>query len=203
MVRFRSFALGLLLIAAGCHHSVSLKPLPTAPPADKNHRLAYYAMKQIGVTTKYDSKYSTLKYPGGDVPLERGVCTDVVIRALRNQNVDLQKNIHIDMSAHFSIYPRKWGLSKPDSNIDHRRVENIQCYLHRRVKDQPITDNPEDYAPGDIVTWQLRGGRSHIGIVSLQKGNHSYLIVHNIGGGTQLEDYLFAKKITGHYRIWN
>jgi len=160
-------------------------------------------MKQIGVTTKYDSKYSNLKYPGGDVPMERGVCTDVLIRAMRNQKVDLQKDIHEDMQSHFDVYPKKWGLSITDSNIDHRRVENIQCFFHRIGKDQPITDDANDYKPGDIVTWQLRGGRSHIGIVSLQKNGDHYLIVHNIGGGTQLEDYLFAKKITGHYRYWD
>lgn len=135
--------------------------------------------------------------------MDRGVCTDVVIRALRKQKVDLQKDIHVDMSGRFSAYPAKWGLSKPDKNIDHRRVENIQCYLQRTNKDRPITSNPADYKPGDIVAWQLRNGRSHIGVVSLQKSSGSrYLIVHNIGGGACLEDFLFAAKITGHYRYW-
>lgn len=192
-----------LLLVGGCRHPVALKALPPTPPKDNNEQLAYYAMKQIGVTTKYDPRYATLAYPGGDVPIDRGVCTDVVIRALRKQEVDLQKFIHIDMACRFSAYPKKWGLTRPDKNIDHRRVENIQCYLERTKKDWPITSNAADYKPGDIVSWQLRGGRSHIGMVSLQKGDGGrYLVVHNIGGGVCLEDFLFAAKITGHYRYW-
>jgi len=155
------------------------------------------------VTVKYDPAYVPLAYPGGDVPQSRGVCTDVIIRALRRQGVDLQALIHKDMAANFPRYPQKWGLKKPDPNIDHRRVENIQCYLERSRKALPATRNPADYKPGDIVSWRLKSGRAHIGIVSFHTANGGRpLVIHNIGRGTVLEDFLFGAQITGHYRYW-
>jgi uncharacterized protein YijF (DUF1287 family) len=188
----------------GCAQALTPAPLPLKAPTDKNEALAYHAMKQVGVTKLYDPAYKTLAYPGGDVPLDRGVCTDVVIRALRKQKVDLQVLIHEDMLKSFSQYPQKWNLTKPDKNIDHRRVENIACYLKRKKKTLKVTDLAKDYKPGDIVTWQLMGGRPHIGIVSSQiaKGER-YGMVHNIGNGAQLEDCLFAYKITGHFRYFH
>lgn len=164
-------------------------------------RLAGAAEGQVGKTVSYDAAYVKLDYPGGDVPIDRGVCTDVVVRAFRDIGTDLQVDVHEDMAAHFKDYPHNWGLTKPDSNIDHRRVPNLQTYFSRRGKDVPVTDDPQDYWPGDLVTWKVLG-RPHIGIVSTVPGGDGsrYCIVHNIGAGTQIEDRLFGFEITGHYR---
>jgi uncharacterized protein YijF (DUF1287 family) len=163
------------------------------------------AMRQTSVTTNYTQEYFTIGYPGGDVPAETGACTDVVIRALRAAGVDLQQMVHEDMRANFAKYPKKWGLSKPDTNIDHRRVPNLQTYFTRQGKQLPITDLADNFQPGDIVSWDLDGkGMTHIGIVSNRRNpqNGRYLIVHNIGSGARLEDRLFDWKITGHYRYF-
>lgn len=183
--------------------STETKPLPdNAPPALKN--MLAGAVEQPGYTLYYDPAYVKLEYPGGDVPQDRGVCTDVVIRAFRKGGVDLQKVVHEDMQRSFKAYPTKWGLSKPDSNIDHRRVPNLQTYFKRQSKEQPATENATDYLPGDLVTWDLGGGIDHIGIVtnlwSPEAGR--YLIVHNIGGGARIENVLFSWHITGHYRYF-
>jgi uncharacterized protein YijF (DUF1287 family) len=150
---------------------------------------------------RYDAAYVKLAYPRGDVPIDRGVCTDVLVRAFRTLGVDLQVQVHEDMSAHFDAYPKKWGLSGPDSSIDHRRVPNIQTYFSRRGKAVRISDNPADYWPGDVVTWDVFG-RPHTGIVSTiaSSDGKRYCIAHNIGAGAQVEDVLFAYRITGHYR---
>jgi hypothetical protein len=151
----------------------------------------------------YDPTYYVIKYPGGDVPAGKGVCTDVVIRAYRKLGIDLQKNVHEDMKARFSEYPSRWGLKKPDSNIDHRRVPNLMEYFRVHGKTLDKTKNAEHYLPGDIVCWDLGGGVTHIGIVSSQKAGLSdrYLVVHNIGAGQVLEDCLFNFTIIGHYRF--
>ncbi len=164
-------------------------------------RLAEAAESQVGETVSYDAAYVTLAYPGGDVPMERGVCTDVVVRAFRALGIDLQVEVHEDMAAHFSQYPNRWGLPGPDSNIDHRRVPNLQTYFARRGKAVKITKRPEDYWRGDVVTWRVLG-RPHTGIVSATPapGGQRYCIVHNIGAGAQIEDFLFDFPITGHYR---
>ncbi|WP_228408776.1 DUF1287 domain-containing protein [Profundibacter amoris] len=164
------------------------------------------AREQIGVTLIYDGSYQSLEFPNGDVPRQRGVCTDVVIRALRDaHSFDLQAKVNADMKAHFSSYPKFWGLSRPDSNIDHRRVPNLITYFKRHRADVPMTDEPQDYLPGDIVTWMLRPGTPHVGIVSdkvdPQSGNP--LIIHNIGWGTRENDILFAYEMTGHFRPEN
>lgn len=162
-------------------------------------------MRQTSVTTNYTQEYFTIGYPGGDVPAETGACTDVVVRALRAAGVDLQQKVHEDMRANFANYPKKWGLSKPDTNIDHRRVPNLQTYFTRHGKQLPITEDQINFQPGDIVSWDLDGkGMTHIGIVSNRRNpqNGRYLIVHNIGSGTRLEDRLFDWKITGHYRYF-
>ena len=164
--------------------------------------LAAAASAQIGVTVAYDPAYVSLKYPGGDVPVERGVCCDVVIRALRNHGVDLQKLVHEDMRANFSAYPKNWGLKTTDASIDHRRVPNLMKFFARKGKSLPITDNDADYRPGDIVTWMLPGNLPHIGIIAAEKApaTDRPAVIHNIGNGAQREDVLRAFKITGHYR---
>lgn len=179
------------------------KALPeNAPPELKKFIDA--AVAQAGVTRGYDPSYVSLDYPGGDVPKETGVCSDVIVRAFRGVGLDLQKEIHEDMSLSFNEYPRKWGLERPDSNIDHRRVPNLMTYLARKGKSVSITDNPDDYRPGDIVTWDLGGGVDHIGVVTdmaFTPGGDC-LIAHNIGAGAKVEDVLFDWKITGHYRYF-
>ena len=160
------------------------------------------AREQVGVTLTYDPAYRRLGYPNGDVPLNTGVCTDVVIRALREQGLDLQQAVHQDMRANFSLYPKNWGLSRPDSNIDHRRVPNLMTWFKRQGWALPLGQDAERYRPGDIVTWDLGGGLTHIGIISdRHAGSGVPLVLHNIGRGTQEEDILFSFKITGHYRI--
>lgn len=160
------------------------------------------AREQVGVTLSYDPAYRRLSYPNGDVPLTTGVCTDVVIRALRQQGLDLQQAVHQDMRANFRLYPKNWGLSRPDSNIDHRRVPNLMTWFKRQGWALVPGQDAERYRPGDIVTWDLGGGLTHIGIISdRQAGSGVPLVLHNIGRGTQEEDILFSFKITGHYRI--
>jgi uncharacterized protein YijF (DUF1287 family) len=161
------------------------------------------ARSQIGKTIFYDSGYSSLKYPGGDVPIERGVCTDVVIRALRIAlKMDLQKLVHEDMSIAFSRYPNLWGLKKPDSNIDHRRVPNLRTYFERKGFSIAVTKDKNDYLPGDLVTCTVGRKLPHIIVVSDRKGRDGVpLIIHNIGSGVKEEDRLFEFPLTGHYRI--
>jgi len=161
------------------------------------------ARRQIGVTVGYDPTYRKIGYPGGDVPMDSGVCTDVIIRALRDaRKIDLQKLVHEDMKANFSKYPRIWGLKAPDANIDHRRVPNLQCYFKRKGYALPVSKNAADYKPGDIVTVMVGGKLPHIMIVSDRKSAAGVpLALHNIGSGTQEEDVLFAYPLTGHYRI--
>ncbi len=163
------------------------------------------ARSQIGVTTIYDPAYSRMAYPMGDVPMGRGVCSDVVIRAYRKTGVDLQKLVHQDMRGHFSLYPKIWGLKKPDSNIDHRRVPNLELFFKRQGKALNLPQVSDSYKPGDIVSWRLDNGLAHIGIISDKKSMFGSrpLVIHNIGQGTQEEDVLFSWRIVGHYRWFN
>lgn len=151
----------------------------------------------------YDGSYQKITYPMGDVDENKGVCTDVIIRSYRTLGVDLQQLVHEDMSVNFDQYPQIWGLSKPDSNIDHRRVPNLETYFKRRGKQLPVTDQASDYQPGDLVTWRLTGSNlPHIGIVSDQKAETgNYKIIHNIGLGPQINDMLFDHPINGHFRF--
>ena len=153
------------------------------------------------------SEYVRIPYPGGDVPAETGVCTDEIISSYRAVGVDLQKEVHEDMVAHFDLYPnkRKWLLSHPDSNIDHRRVPNLMVFFQRKGESLPITTRAQDYSPGDLVTWDLGRSVPHIGIIVDQKDHLSgrYMIVHNIGEGPRMEDVLFNWKLTGHYRYYD
>ena len=161
------------------------------------------ARNQIGKTVFYDGRYQRLDYPNGDITINRGVCTDVIIRALRAAlNLDLQKLVHEDMKMNFSKYPRKWGLRQPDKNIDHRRVPNLRTYFKRKGWSLNISDRPADYRPGDIVTCIVPRHRPHIMIVSDKKNSDGIpYVIHNIGAGVQEEDRLFAFERTGHYRI--
>lgn len=166
-------------------------------------KLVIDARTQIGKTLSYDPAYTRLSYPMGDIPINKGVCTDVVVRALRHQGMDLQQLIHEDMKKNFSAYPKKWGLKSPDKNIDHRRVPNIATYFQRKGYQLKHSQyKTTDFRAGDIVTWDLGKGLVHIGIVSDKKTLTGIpLIIHNIGQGTKEENILYQFKITGHYRI--
>jgi uncharacterized protein YijF (DUF1287 family) len=167
-------------------------------------RLVAAAVAQTSQRVTYDGSYRRIPYPGGDVPAHIGVCTDVVIRAYRVLGVDLQQRVHEDMRAAFRAYPQAWGLRGPDSNIDHRRVPNLQTYFRRQGAALPVprAGDATPYRPGDLVTWMLPGNLPHIGIVSDRRSDDGArpLIVHNIGRGPEVEDMLFAYTITGHYR---
>lgn len=170
--------------------------------SEQNKKLVEYAA-DLPRAVFYDSDYRKIDYPMGDVPAYKGVCSDVIIRSYRGIDIDLQKLLHEDIKANFSAYPSKrmWGLNKPDTNIDHRRVPNLEVFFTRKGKVKPITKNAEDYVPGDIVSWRLDNGRPHIGIVVNKKSgdNQRYLVMHNIGFGQVAEDVLFSWKITGHF----
>ena len=164
-------------------------------------KLARDAKKQIGVTTSYDDTYRKIDFPRGDVPQNTGVCSDVVVRAYRLQNIDLQQLVNRDMTRHWSAYPKLWGLEKPDPNIDHRRVPNLEVFFGRHGKSLSKSDK-DSFQAGDIVTWRLpNSNQPHIGIVSNKRSVEGIpLIIHNIGQGTQQEDILFKYPIKGHYR---
>lgn len=165
-------------------------------------KLSNVAIELTKQQVVYDPSYFKIGYPNGDVPADKGVCTDVVIRAYRKLGIDLQKEVHEDMVANFNKYPKKWKLSGTDKNIDHRRVSNLMVFFARHGTVKPITNNPNDYLPGDIVCWNLGGAITHIGIVVNRKSTDGkrYQIVHNIGGGQVLADCLFDFKIIGHYQ---
>ncbi len=193
-----------------CHHFITvsiffyiLLGISFNANADKitGKNLANAAMTRTKYPITYDPSYFSTKYPLGDVPANKGVCTDVVIRSYRLLGIDLQKLVHEDMKNNFNSYPKLWGLKKPDTNIDHRRVPNLQVFFKRYGVELPITKNPNDYKPGDIVTWNI-GGKTfipHIGIISNQKTAGQYKVIHNIGDGPKLENVLFDYQITGHY----
>ena len=164
-------------------------------------RLADSAFTLTKQQVQYDPAYFKIDYPNGDVPANKGVCTDVLIRAYRKLGIDLQKEVHEDMKTNFDKYPKKWGLSRPDKNIDHRRVPNLMTFFSRHGTIKKISQSPSDYQAGDIVCWDLGQGITHIGIVSNKKSEDRQrnLIIHNIGAGQVLEDCLFRFKITGHY----
>ncbi len=152
----------------------------------------------------YNGAYKKIKYPNGDVSDHIGVCTDVIIRSYRKLGIDLQKKVHEDMLKNFKLYPNIWGLKKADSNIDHRRVPNLQTFFSRFGKQLPVSHNADDYHAGDIVTWMVGGSRPHIGLVVDEKSADGKrpLIVHNIGWGPTMEDMLFHYPVTGHYRYY-
>lgn len=175
-----------------------------ASAQDFAQSLVKAAIDRTKHSVRYDGSYMSIDYPGGDVPADMGVCTDVVIRSYRALDIDLQVLVHEDMKAHFDAYPSKriWGLNRTDRNIDHRRVPNLQVFFERHGESLPISQSTGDYLPGDLVTWMLPGNLPHIGIVTdrLDEDSGQPLIVHNIGAGPKLEDILFDYSITGHYR---
>jgi len=173
-------------------------------PPDFSKKLTKAAIERTKHIVRYDGSYRKIRYPNGDVPDNVGVCTDLVIRSYRKLGIDLQKDIHEDMKENFEMYPKLWRLSKPDPNIDHRRVPNLQTLFKRKGILLPLTNNPNDYVAGDIVSWMLPGNLPHIGIViDSRSGDGSKpLIVHNIGSGPVIEDILFEYQITGHYRYY-
>ncbi len=176
-----------------------------AQTAVKQIDLSKCALELTKQKVTYDPGYFSIDYPNGDVPSDKGVCTDVVIRAYRKIGIDLQKEVHEDMKANFSAYPKIWGLKSTDKNIDHRRVPNLMTFFKRKGAEKTISRKAVDYKPGDIVCWSLGGAITHIGIVvdKKSKDGKRNLIVHNIGGGQVLEDCLFDFKIIGHYRYGN
>lgn len=165
-------------------------------------KLVDAAIERTSHPVRYDGRYQRIDYPGGDVPDTMGVCTDVVIRSYRVLGIDLQQLVHEDMAANFDAYPKIWGLTRPDSNIDHRRVPNLRRYFERNGEELQVSNNPEDYRAGDLVTFILPGNLPHIGMVTGQRSDDGKrpLIVHNIGDGPKLEDVLFDFPISGHYR---
>ena len=174
---------------------------PSLPATSRAGRLVAAARGQVGVTTRYDNAYSRLPFPNGDVPRDKGVCTDVVIRAYRDAfGLDLQALVNADMRAAFALYPHVWGLGRPDPNIDHRRVPNLRTWLARKHAALPIPRDGSGWRPGDIFTSLVGGAGTHIGLVSDRMGAKAPLIIHNIGGGAREEDALLAWPITGRYR---
>ncbi|NVK22751.1 MAG: DUF1287 domain-containing protein [Kangiellaceae bacterium] len=167
-------------------------------------QLVQAAKLRLEAEITYDGRYLSIDYPMGDVPEHLGVCTDVVIRSYRQLGIDLQQLVHEDMRENFEQYPKIWGLKRPDSNIDHRRVPNLEVFLQRYGKQLPIADSADDYKPGDLVSWRLPGNLPHIGIVSDEKSDISdnYLIIHNIGAGPKEDDILFEFPISGHFRFF-
>ncbi len=200
ITRRTALQLGLLCLAAPAAFAQETKAVP-----DWRGKLVDAAREQIGVTTVYDPAYVRLGYPGGDVAPERGVCTDVVVRAYRRAfALDLQKLVHEDMAANFSAYPKTWGLKATDRNIDHRRVGNLAAFFGRKGVSLAVSQNPTDFQPGDIVTQMLPGNLPHIVIVSSERSAdvpERPLVIHNIGAGARQEDTLFAFSQTGHYRF--
>ena len=186
-------------------------PFPSQQPPKLRPKPPVYVSKLINsiyeqnkVTRSYDPTYIKLAYPGGDVDVSTGVCTDVVIRAFRAQGIDLQRSIHEDMRKAFKDYPKIWGMRTPDPNIDHRRVPNLMKFFERKGKSLAPTDNPDQYQSGDLVVWQLPSGQQHIGVVMAERSSDELrpLIGHNVGQGTNIEDVLFAWPIVGHYRYF-
>ncbi|MDH5784414.1 MAG: DUF1287 domain-containing protein [Chromatiales bacterium] len=183
---------GMALLSSACQYT----ELPATP-------LVEAARERLNHEVRYDAAYVSIAYPNGDVPGNTGVCTDVVIRAYRGIGIDLQQRVHEDMAANFDLYPsrRIWGLKGTDTNIDHRRVPNLQTFFIRAGGELPISDKAVDYRPGDLVTWHIEGAGPHIGIVSnVVTRDGVPLIIHNIGYGPTMNDMLFDYPITGHYR---
>jgi hypothetical protein len=188
------------LALPGCRRSEA-DPAPEPAARGKAGKLIAAARAQIGVTVRYDPAYTALPFPGGDVPRERGVCTDVVIRAYRDAlGLDLQALVNADMRSAFAAYPRTWGLRAPDRNIDHRRVPNLRVWLARQGASLPIPENASGWRPGDVFTSLVDGRSPHIGLVSDRPGPNDWLILHNIGAGTREEEGLTAWPVTGRYR---
>jgi uncharacterized protein YijF (DUF1287 family) len=195
-MRIFKISLGILFSVVACCHVIHAQ-------SSFFEQLSDAALSLTKQDVQYDPSYFSIKYPNGDVPSNKGVCTDVVIRAYRMLKIDLQSEVHEDMKNNFKVYPAKWGMKTTDTNIDHRRVPNLMKYFERKGKTLKISDKPQDYNIGDIVCWDLGKGITHIGIVVNRKSldGNRFMIVHNIGAGQVLADCLFNFKIIGHYRL--
>lgn len=200
-MRFNFFALLVLLLSCvGAQtEEKSYTTQDSSQVSTFADSLSIAAMELTKDDVIYDPSYFSIAYPNGDVPSGLGVCTDVVIRAYRKLGVDLQVLVHEDMAAHFEVYPDIWGLNSTDKNIDHRRVPNLMTFFERHGESLRLSSDPADYGPGDIVTWDLAGGMTHIGIVVNSYNGERPMIVHNIGAGQVLQDCLFDYTMTGHY----
>jgi len=210
----RTVVIALTLCIPPLAAAANARPDPL--PDQAGAAVADAALTRTTQSVRYNGAYRSIGYPGGDVPSDQGVCTDVVVRSYRLLNIDLQKLVHEDMRADFAAYPKLWGLSRPDSNIDHRRVPNLETYFSRAAqglvsppqgiiaRELPASTTAADYLPGDIVSWRLPNGLPHVGIVARERVPDSagrHYIIHNIGQGPRQEDRLFAYKIAGHYRF--
>ena len=210
------FVICLTIAACSCQrqYATSRSAAPVSPspvtrplPQKSSPQLKQFidgAVAQSKVTTGYDPSYVKLDYPNGDVASETGVCSDVVVRAFRKAGIDLQKEVHEDMKLAWAEYPKRWGARGTDTNIDHRRVLNLNTYFDRQGKSLPISNSRADYLPGDVVAWELSDGVEHIGVMTnlWSEPEKHCLVVHNIGGGTRVEDVLLNWKIIGHYRYF-
>jgi uncharacterized protein len=210
------FVICLTIAACSCQRQyatgrpaapVSPSPVTRPLPQKSSPQLKQFidgAVAQSKVTTGYDPSYVKLDYPNGDVASETGVCSDVVVRAFRKAGIDLQKEVHEDMKLAFAEYPKRWGARGTDTNIDHRRVLNLNTYFDRQGKSLPISNNRADYLPGDVVAWELSDGVEHIGVMTnlWSEPDKHCLVVHNIGAGTRVEDVLLNWKVIGHYRYF-
>ncbi|MEQ1499657.1 MAG: DUF1287 domain-containing protein [Novosphingobium sp.] len=192
---------GVAALVVGCREQAAAQA-PAGLVSPRARQLIAAARKQIGITLAYDPAYTALAYPGGDVPRSRGVCTDVVVRAYRDAfAIDLQRELHQDMAANFRLYPKRWGLARPDRNIDHRRVPNLETFWTRARARLPIPTEPEGWKPGDLFTMLIDDRLPHTGIISDRiAANGNPLVIHNIGGGTREEDRLFDYRLTGRFR---
>lgn len=195
----------VFLVFMSCQQKEKLVVHLTNPePKTFEEKLSEAAISIIDPSIDYDPAYFSIAYPNGDVPKNKGVCTDVIIRSYRKLNIDLQKEVHEDMLQNFELYPnlKKWGMTKTDTNIDHRRVPNLEIFFERKGTELPVTQNPNDYKTGEIVTWMINDKLPHIGIITNKKSKDGKrnLIVHNVGNGQVLEDCLFEYKIVGHFK---
>jgi uncharacterized protein YijF (DUF1287 family) len=201
MLDRRSLLLGVGASLAACRAQPAPAASEVSPAAGKAAQLLAAARMQVGATLTYDPAYTALPFPGGDVPREKGVCTDVIIRAYRDAlGLDLQALVNADMRAAFGAYPRTWGLAAPDRNIDHRRVPNLRVWFARQHAELPIPRDPSGWQPGDIFMSLLAKTATHIGFVSDRQGAGGPLVIHNIGSGAREEDALLDWPITGRYR---
>jgi uncharacterized protein len=202
MKSFYFLLLTILFLTCGQKNSEMTSAKPVQETFQSKLSDAALSLTEEEVT--YDPDYIAIQYPNGDVPRNKGVCTDVIIRAYRKLGIDLQKEIHEDMEAHFSLYPnlKKWGLKRTDPNIDHRRVPNLEVFFERKGKKLQVSNDPKEYKTGDIVTWMINDKLPHIGIVTNKKSPDGKrpMIVHNVGAGQVLEDCLFSYAVVGHFR---
>jgi len=184
---------------------LELSPVEQIPPEERTvyDQVLIGAREEVKRRVIYDDSYQTIDYPGGDVPLDRGACTDVVVRAFRNAGIDLQKLIHEDMKENFNLYPQNWGLEHPDPNIDHRRVPNQMKFFARHGQSLTVSVEKEDLPAwhwGDVVYWKFPNGLEHCGIISDRKNDRGVpLVIHNAGVARE-EDSLTRWEIIGHYR---